>query len=231
MFVHHAVSLSERSGTDRDGVSNDSDSFRRGTAEDCSPHRQGDLAWASIRSRLRSALLDEGSTVPFIARYRKEATGNLDDTQLRTLEERLLYLRELEERRAAILASIEEQGKLTDELRGAIEAAATKQTLEDIYLPYKPKRRTRAQIAREAGLEPLADALFADPTLDPRAGSGEVCECTSPPATAWRPSMCPTRKPRSKARATFWSSVLPKPPSCSPSCVPACGTRASSRPR
>ena len=104
------------------------------------------------------ALLDEGSTVPFIARYRKEATGNLDDTHLRTLEERLLYLRELELRRAAILASIEEQGKLTDTLRGTIEAAATKQTLEDLYLPYKPKRRTRAQIAREAGLEPLADA-------------------------------------------------------------------------
>jgi len=113
------------------------------------------------------ALLDEGSTVPFIARYRKEATGNLDDTHLRTLEERLLYLRELELRRAAILASIEEQGKLTDALRGTIEAAATKQTLEDLYLPYKPKRRTRAQIAREAGLEPLADALFTDPTLDP----------------------------------------------------------------
>jgi uncharacterized protein len=113
------------------------------------------------------ALLDEGSTVPFIARYRKEATGNLDDTHLRTLEERLLYLRELELRRAAILASIEEQGKLTDQLRGTIEAAATKQTLEDLYLPYKPKRRTRAQIAREAGLQPLADALFGDPTLDP----------------------------------------------------------------
>jgi uncharacterized protein len=114
------------------------------------------------------ALLDEGATVPFIARYRKEVTGNLDDTQLRNLEERLLYLRELEERRAVILASIEEQGKLTDELRGAVEAAATKQALEDIYLPYKPKRRTRAQIAREAGLEPLADALFADPTFDPQ---------------------------------------------------------------
>jgi uncharacterized protein len=113
------------------------------------------------------ALLDEGSSVPFIARYRKEATGNLDDTQLRSLEERLLYLRELEERRAAILASIEEQGKLTDELRASIEGAATKQALEDLYLPYKPKRRTRAQIAREAGLEPLADALLADPTLDP----------------------------------------------------------------
>ena len=114
------------------------------------------------------ALLDEGATVPFIARYRKEVTGNLDDTQLRNLEERLLYLRELEERRAVILASIEEQGKLTDQLRGAIEAAATKQALEDIYLPYKPKRRTRAQIAREAGLEPLADGLFGDPRLDPQ---------------------------------------------------------------
>ncbi|HEX2931169.1 MAG TPA: Tex family protein, partial [Candidatus Binatia bacterium] len=114
------------------------------------------------------ALLDEGATVPFIARYRKEVTGNLDDTHLRNLEGRLLYLRELEERRAVILTSIEEQGKLTDELRGAIEAAATKQTLEDIYLPYKPKRRTRAQIAREAGLEPLADALLGDITLDPQ---------------------------------------------------------------
>ncbi|WHZ14126.1 MAG: Transcription accessory protein (S1 RNA-binding domain) [Nitrospira sp.] len=113
------------------------------------------------------ALLDGGATVPFIARYRKEATNNLDDTHLRTLEERLLYLRELEERRMAILASIEEQGKLTDELRRAIEQAATKQAVEDLYLPFKPKRRTKAQIAREAGLEPLADALLADPTLDP----------------------------------------------------------------
>ncbi len=112
-------------------------------------------------------LLDGGATVPFIARYRKEATNNLDDTHLRTLEERLLYLRELEERRQTILASIEEQGKLTDELRRAVEQAATKQAVEDIYLPFKPKRRTKAQIAREAGLEPLADALLADPTLDP----------------------------------------------------------------
>lgn len=114
-------------------------------------------------------LLDEGSTVPFIARYRKEVTGNLDDTQLRQLEERLLYLRELEERRATIIASIDEQGKLTDELRAAIDAADSKQTLEDLYLPYKPKRRTRAQIAREAGLEPLAQALLANPQLDPQA--------------------------------------------------------------
>ncbi|MBX3327760.1 MAG: RNA-binding transcriptional accessory protein, partial [Nitrospira sp.] len=113
------------------------------------------------------ALLDEGATVPFIARYRKEATGNLDDTQLRTLEERLRYLRELEERRAAVLASIEEQGKLTDALRTTIEAATTKQAVEDLYLPFKPKRRTRAQIAREAGLEPLADGLLADPLLVP----------------------------------------------------------------
>ena len=113
------------------------------------------------------ALLDDGATVPFIARYRKEVTGNLDDTQLRNLEERLLYLRELEERRGTILASTSEQGKLTDELRAAVEGAATKQALEDIYLPYKPKRRTKAQIAREAGLEPLADALLGDPTLDP----------------------------------------------------------------
>ncbi|MDQ0141936.1 Tex family protein [Cupriavidus necator] len=115
------------------------------------------------------ALLDEGATVPFIARYRKEVTGNLDDTQLRNLEERLLYLRDMEDRRAAILASIEEQGKLTPELQAAIEGAQTKQALEDLYLPYKPKRRTRAQIARECGLEPLALALLADPTLDPQA--------------------------------------------------------------
>ena len=104
-------------------------------------------------------LLDEGATVPFIARYRKEATGGLDDTQLRHLEERLIYLRELEDRRTAILSSIEEQGKLTPELKADIDAAETKQRLEDLYLPYKLKRRTKAQIAREAGIEPLADAL------------------------------------------------------------------------
>jgi len=115
------------------------------------------------------ALLDEGATVPFIARYRKEVTGSLDDNQLRTLEERLRYLRELEDRRGTILNSIDEQGKLTDELRTAIQEADTKNRLEDLYLPYKPKRRTKAQIAREAGLEPLADALFGDPTLDPEA--------------------------------------------------------------
>ena len=112
-------------------------------------------------------LLDEGATVPFIARYRKEATDGLDDTQLRHLEERLGYLRELNERRAAVIASIEEQGKLTAALRADLEGADTKQRLEDLYLPYKPKRRTKAQIAREAGLEPLADGLLADPTQDP----------------------------------------------------------------
>jgi uncharacterized protein len=114
-------------------------------------------------------LLDGGATVPFIARYRKEATDGLDDIQLRELESRLGYLRELEERRAAVLKSIDEQGKLTPELRAAVEAAPTKQELEDIYLPFKPRRRTKGMIAREAGLEPLADKLFADPTLDPAA--------------------------------------------------------------
>ena len=113
------------------------------------------------------ALLDGGATVPFIARYRKEATGGLDDVQLRTLEERLGYLRELEERRAAILESIREQGKLTPELEAGITAADTKQRLEDLYAPYKPKRRTKAQLAREAGLDVLAHALLADPALDP----------------------------------------------------------------
>ncbi|HYH21226.1 MAG TPA: Tex family protein [Azospirillum sp.] len=114
-------------------------------------------------------LLDEGSTVPFIARYRKEATGGLDDTQLRTLDERLGYLRELEDRRATILASVQEQGKLTPELEKQLRQADTKTRLEDLYLPYKPKRRTKAQIAREAGLEPLADLLLADPTKAPEA--------------------------------------------------------------
>src|SRR5688572_31867530 len=112
-------------------------------------------------------LLDAKASVPFIARYRKEATGGLDDTQLRLLEERVIYLRELEERRAAVLKSIEEQGKLTPELAGAIAAAETKARLEDLYLPYKPKRRTKGQAAREAGLEPLALALLEDPSLTP----------------------------------------------------------------
>ncbi len=126
------------------------------------------------------ALLDGGATVPFIARYRKEATGGLDDAQLRTLQERLAYLRELEERRAAVLSTIEDQGKLTPELRGSLEAAETKQRLEDLYLPYKPRRRTKAQIAREAGLDVLAAALLADPRLHPEA---EAARYLKPPFT------------------------------------------------
>ncbi|MFV0681097.1 Tex family protein [Ottowia sp.] len=114
-------------------------------------------------------LLDGGATVPFIARYRKEATGGLDDVQMRELEARLAYLRELHDRRAAVLKSIDEQGKLSPELRAAIEAAPTKQELEDLYLPYKPKRRTKGQIAREFGIEPLANLLWADPTREPHA--------------------------------------------------------------
>ncbi len=127
-------------------------------------------------------LLDEGATVPFIARYRKEITGELDDIQLRLLEERLTYLRELEERRATVLASIEEQGKLTAELKAEIVGAETKQRLEDLYLPYKSRRRTKAQIARAAGLEPLADALFDDPTLVPEIEAAKYVRTdTEPP--------------------------------------------------
>jgi protein Tex len=123
------------------------------------------------------ALLDEGSTVPFIARYRKEATGGLDDTQLRNLAERLTYLRELEARRATIAGSITEQGKMTDALAGSIARASTKAELEDIYLPYKPKRRTKAAIARENGLQPLVDAVLADRRADPQAlAAGFVTE-------------------------------------------------------
>src|SRR6266852_5538786 len=113
------------------------------------------------------ALLDEGATVPFIARYLKEVTGALDDSQLRTLDERLRYLRELEERRIVILNSIRDQGKLDDALEAAIRAATSKSRLEDIYLPFKPKRRTKAEIAKEAGLEPLADRLLTRPENHP----------------------------------------------------------------
>ncbi|MGV0871553.1 Tex family protein [Mycolicibacterium sp. XJ879] len=126
-----------------------------------------ELAVEEARVAAAVRLLDGGASVPFIARYRKEATGSLDDAALRTLEERLQYLRELDDRRAAVLASIDDQGKLTDEVKAALMAADTKSRVEDIYLPYKPKRRTKAQIAREAGLEPLADRLLADPTLVP----------------------------------------------------------------
>ncbi|MBI3446280.1 MAG: RNA-binding transcriptional accessory protein [Magnetospirillum sp.] len=126
-----------------------------------------ELGVAETQVTAAIGLLDEGATVPFVARYRKEATGGLDDTQLRNLEERLVYLRELEGRRATILRSIDEQGKLSAELAGQIQDAETKARLEDLYLPYKTKRRTKAQIAREAGLAPLADALLADPALVP----------------------------------------------------------------
>ncbi len=132
------------------------------------PHRiAGELSVRDAQVMAAVDLLDGGATVPFIARYRKEATGGLDDEQLRTLTERLTYLRELEERRSAILESIKSQGKLDEALAASIMAAETKARLEDIYLPYKPKRRTRAQIAREAGLEPLADQLLTDPASDP----------------------------------------------------------------
>jgi len=114
-------------------------------------------------------LLDGGATVPFIARYRKEATGALDDAQLRTLEERLVYLRELEDRRKAILESVREQGKLDAALEASILAADSKARLEDIYLPFKPKRRTKAEIAKEAGLEPLSELLLTQPQNDPQA--------------------------------------------------------------
>ncbi len=126
-----------------------------------------ELAVRAAQVEAAVALLDEGATVPFIARYRKEATGGLDDGQLRTLEERLGYLRELEDRRATVIDTIREQGNLTDALEQAIRSAATKAELEDLYRPYKPRRRTRAQKAREAGLEPLADALLADPSRVP----------------------------------------------------------------
>jgi uncharacterized protein len=132
----------------------------------------GELGVRARQVRAAVELLDGGSTVPFIARYRKEATETLDDTQLRTLEERLRYLRELEERRTAVLESVREQGKLDEALEERIRAADTKARLEDIYLPFKPKRRTKAQIAREAGLAPLADGLLGDPSVDPLAAAG-----------------------------------------------------------
>ncbi|WP_346556948.1 Tex family protein [Mannheimia haemolytica] len=127
----------------------------------------GELNVGSHQILAAITLLDEGNTIPFIARYRKEVTGGLDDTQLRHFETRLIYLREMDERRQTILKSIEEQGKLTDELKAKILSSESKTELEDLYLPYKPKRRTRGQIAIEAGLEPLADSLWNDPKQDP----------------------------------------------------------------
>ncbi|SFL12279.1 uncharacterized protein SAMN04488518_11754 [Pseudovibrio ascidiaceicola] len=136
----------------------------------------GEIGCAPGQVNSAVQLLDEGSTVPFIARYRKEATGGLDDTQLRTLEERLIYMREMEDRRKAIVKSIEEQGKLTDELAKQIAGADNKATLEDLYLPYKKKRRTKAQIAREAGIEPLADLLLGDPSKTPESEAGSFVD-------------------------------------------------------
>ena len=152
--------------------------------------------------------------MPFVARYRKEATGGLDDTQLRTLADRLAYLRELEARRAAILASIREQGKLTPELRPAIAAADTKAALEDLYLPYKPKRRTKAMIARERGLGPLAEAILADRRTPPET----LAAASSPPR-------CPTRRRRWPARATSSPSGSPRTPPCSAGSAPSCSAR------
>jgi protein Tex len=136
----------------------------------------GELGVAVRQVSAAVELLDGGSTVPFIARYRKEVTGALDDAQLRTLEERLRYLRELDERRNAILKEITAQGKLTDELEAQIRGADSKARLEDLYLPYKPKRRTKAQIAREAGLEPLADLLIGDPSHDPQQAAADFAD-------------------------------------------------------
>jgi protein Tex len=144
----------------------------------------GELGVAVRQVSAAVDLLDGGATVPFIARYRKEATGTLDDAQLRTLEERLRYLRELDERREAILKEIAAQGKLTGQLEAQIRAADAKARLEDLYLPYKPKRRTKAQIAREAGLEPLADLLLGDPTRDPQHEAGSYVNENVPDANA-----------------------------------------------
>ncbi|WP_126641221.1 Tex family protein [Embleya hyalina] len=144
----------------------------QGTQQDVHRLIAEELGVREGQVRAAVELLDGGATVPFIARYRKEVTGTLDDTQLRTLEERLRYLRELAERRVAVLAAIEAQGKLDDTLRAQIMAADSKARLEDIYLPYKTKRRTKAQIAREAGLEPLALGLLGDPSRDPVAAAG-----------------------------------------------------------
>ena len=149
-------------------------------------------------------LLDGGATVPFVARYRKEVTGALDDAQLRTLEERLTYLRELEERRAAILNSVREQGKLDAALEAAIMAADSKGRLEDIYLPFKPKRRTKAEIAKEAGLR-AAVRTAADAAAERSASRGRGLSST--PRSRW-----PMSPRRSTARARSWSSALPRMP-------------------
>jgi len=148
----------------------------RQTAQKIAQKIAQELAVRDTQVAAAVELLDGGATVPFIARYRKEATGALDDAQLRTLDDRLSYLRELEERRTAILDSIREQGKLDDALEAAIRAADSKSRLEDIYLPFRPKRRTKAEIAREAGLEPLADLLLASPGTDPAGAAAKFVD-------------------------------------------------------
>jgi protein Tex len=159
-----------------------------------------ELAAAPAQVAAAIALLDEGATVPFIARYRKEATGGLDDIQLRLLEERLRYLRELEQRRAAIIASIEEQNKMTPELLEAIVHAEDKTRLEDLYLPYKQKRRTKAQIAAEAGLTVLADALLANPTLEPEAEAASYLKPAFSTANGENPGVPDTKAALDGAR-------------------------------
>ena len=162
-------------------------------------------------------LLDGGATVPFIARYRKEATGTLDDAQLRTLEERLGYVRELEDRRAAILEAVAAQSKLDDKLRDEIMAADSKAGLEDIYLPYKPKRRTKAQIAKEAGLEPLADRLLGDPTGNPQVAATAFINSGMGVADAAAAARAP---------ALSWPSASPRTLISSESCARRCGRGA-----
>ena len=179
------------------------------------PHRIAtELSARPAQVEAAIALLDEGATVPFIARYRKEVTGGLDDTQLRTLEERLTYLRELEDRRVAVIESIESQGKMTDALREAVVNAETKQRLEDLYAPYKPKRRTKAMIAKEAGLEPLADALLADPSRVPEEEALQVWLERHGPQP-WNPASWPgSRRPSSARRCGgSFSSPAPRSPS------------------
>ncbi len=160
-------------------------------------------------------LLAEGNTVPFIARYRKEATGGLDDSQLRTIEERATYLRELEERKEAILAAIDEQGKLTDELRAQILACETKARLEDLYLPYKKRRKTKADIAREAGLEELTDKLIENPTANPEEMAGQFLT-----------EGFEDTKKLSRARVPSSSTALLSTPTLWVTCASACLARA-----
>ena len=184
------------------------------------PHRIADELGVAVRQvEAAVALLDDGATVPFVARYRKEATGNLDDVQLRTLADRLSYLRELEERRAAVAESVAAQGKLTPELAEAIASAQTKARLEDVYLPFKPKRRTKAQIAREAGLEPLLDDLLADPRHNPIAVAAGLCQC--------RARRCRRRRRRWRVPGRSWSSGSPRTPTCSPRSGSGCGRAVS----